>query len=82
MVVITRLNGKEIFINPDLIEFMEETPDTVITLTTGRKLVATEKAEVLIERIVEFRQKVFVRLPVCLKSSDFPETRETTGSPD
>ena len=64
MVLVTRLNGKEFYVNPDMITFIEETPDTVITLTDGRKLVVTEDAVPVIERIVEYRKKVFAKLPV------------------
>lgn len=64
MVMVTRLNGKEFYVNPDLIEFMEETPDTVITLSDGKKLVVLEKAQIVIERIVRYRAAVFVNLPV------------------
>ena len=57
MIYITRLNDKQVYINPDLIEIMEETPDTTITLTTGRKFIAKESIEDIIERIVEFKRR-------------------------
>lgn len=57
MIYVTRLNGKVFALNPDLIELMEETPDTVITLTGGNKYVVSEKIEVLIERVAEFRRR-------------------------
>lgn len=57
MINVTRLNDKIFTINSDLIEMMEETPDTVITLTGGNKFVVSEPIEVLIERIVEFRRR-------------------------
>ncbi|TGE32617.1 flagellar FlbD family protein [Desulfosporosinus sp. Sb-LF] len=57
MIYVTRLNDKTFVINPDLIEMMEETPDTVITLTGGNKFVVSEPIEVLIERIAEFRRR-------------------------
>ena len=57
MIYVTRLNDKTFAINPDLIEMMEETPDTVITLTGGNKFVVSEPIEVLIERIAEFRRR-------------------------
>lgn len=57
MIYVTRLNGKIFAINPDLIEMMEETPDTVITLTGGNKYVVSEGIDVLIERIAEFRKR-------------------------
>ncbi len=39
MIEITKMNGQKILINPDLIEMVEETPDTVMTLTTGKKII-------------------------------------------
>ena len=39
MIDVTKLNGSKILINSDLIECVEETPDTVISLTTGKKLI-------------------------------------------
>ena len=44
MIQVTRLNGKKFWVNPHLIEFLEETPDTVVTLLTGKKLWSGEKA--------------------------------------
>jgi flagellar protein FlbD len=67
MVLLTRLNGKDFYVNPDLIAFIEETPDTVITLTDARKLVVTEPAELVIERIVKYRKEIFSRLPIQVK---------------
>ena len=43
MIEVTRLNDTKLLINSDLIELVEETPDTVITLTTGRKLIVKER---------------------------------------
>lgn len=45
MIKVTRLNGSEIVINADLIESVEATPDTVISLTTGRKYVVHESVD-------------------------------------
>lgn len=56
MIKVTRLNGTEMMVNSDLIEIMEETPDTVISLITGRKLVVKESVEVLRSRVIAFRQ--------------------------
>ena len=59
MISVTRLNGKTFVINPDLIEVMEETPDTVITLTNSNKYVVSEGIDLLIERIVDFRRRCY-----------------------
>lgn len=45
MIDVTKLNGKEITINAELIESVEETPDTVITLTTGKKIIVKESRQ-------------------------------------
>lgn len=57
MITVTRINGKEFVLNCDLIETMEETPDTVITLTGGNKYVVSESMEVLIDRITKYHQR-------------------------
>jgi flagellar protein FlbD len=63
MIKATKLNHMEFYINPDLIEFMEESPDTVITLTTGVKLNVEERAQQIVDRIIEFRRQCFSGLP-------------------
>lgn len=60
MIRVTRLNGKEYYINPDLIEFIESTPDTVMTMTTGKKVVVVEEIDQIICSIVEFKRKIYV----------------------
>ena len=55
MIRLTRFNKKEFFLNSDLIEVIEETPDTVITLTNGKKFLVNETAEEIIRAIVRFR---------------------------
>lgn len=61
MVKLTRLNHVSVYLNSDLIEHIETTPDTVITLTTGQKYVVLEPADVVVERIVEFRRRILSR---------------------
>ena len=58
MIQVTRLNGKEFWLNPHLIEFMEETPDTVVTLLTGKKVVVREKAREILEEIILYRRRL------------------------
>ncbi len=59
MIRLTRLNRAPMVLNSDLIEHIDVTPDTVITLTTGQILRVRESAEEVIRRIVEFRRQVF-----------------------
>jgi flagellar protein FlbD len=54
MIKLTRLNGSEIVINAELIETIEATPDTVISLTTGRKFVVHEPVDEVIEQAVAY----------------------------
>jgi flagellar protein FlbD len=59
MIRLTRLNRVPLVLNSDLIEHIDVTPDTVITLTTGQILRVRETAEEVITRIVDFRRKIF-----------------------
>ncbi|MCT4633761.1 MAG: flagellar FlbD family protein [Firmicutes bacterium] len=59
MIKLSRLNGKEFVLNCDLIEFMEETPDTIITLTTGKKVIVVETIDLVIDRIVEYKKRIY-----------------------
>lgn len=58
MIRVSRLNGKEFVVNADLIQFLEETPDTVITLLNHEKIVVREKADELIRRVVEYQKSI------------------------
>ena len=59
MILVTRLNNTPIVINPDLIVFIEETPDTMITLSNGEKIVVQEKVSEVIGRVIEFKRSIF-----------------------
>lgn len=58
MIMVERLNGEKFYINPDLIEFVEATPDTVVSMTTGRKIIVKEKPEELIDHIIQYRGRI------------------------
>jgi flagellar protein FlbD len=59
MIVVTRLNNTPIVVNQDLIVFIEETPDTILTLSNGEKLVIQEKVGEVIKRVIDFRRSIF-----------------------
>ena len=59
MIEVTRLNGTKILINPDLIEFVEETPDTVISFTTGRKIIVKESRQEIKNLVKLYRKDIF-----------------------
>ncbi|WP_242843540.1 flagellar FlbD family protein [Thermincola ferriacetica] len=65
MVKVTRMNGREIVVNAELIEFVEATPDTVLTLSTGRKLVLQDTVDEVIEKVLEYRRSIGTRFIVC-----------------
>ena len=65
MIKLTRLSHEPLVLNSDLIEYMEATPDTVITLTTGQKLRVSETSDEVIARVIEFRRAVFERSCQC-----------------
>ena len=59
MIRLTRLNRAPLVLNSDLIEHIDVTPDTVITLTTGQILRVRESADEVVARIVSFRREIF-----------------------
>jgi flagellar protein FlbD len=58
MIYVTRLNHTPVVLNSDLIEQIEMTPDTVISLTTGQKIMVLESTDELVERVVNFRRSI------------------------
>lgn len=62
MIIVTKLNLQEFIINSDLIETIEETPDTVITMTTGKKFVVKEQPCEIIDKILTYKRNI--SLPV------------------
>jgi len=63
MILVTRINGKQFVLNCELIKFMEETPDTVVTLSTGEKLMVKESIRQLIDMTLIYRQKIYREPP-------------------
>jgi flagellar protein FlbD len=57
MIHLTRLNNQPLVVNADLIKFIENSPDTVITLITAEKVVVRETVEEVLKRVEAFQQK-------------------------
>jgi len=57
MIMVTRINNRNIVINAELIEFVESTPDTIITTTTGKKIIVTETPQEVIRKVVDYLVK-------------------------
>lgn len=76
MIRLTRLNHAAMVLNSDLIEHIDVTPDTVITLTTGQILRVRETADEVVRRIVEFRRLLFAA------PEEPAQTPKLPGEPD
>lgn len=60
MIKLKKLNGSEFVLNCELIETLESTPDTIITTTTGKKFIVLETIEQIVEKVVQYRSKIFI----------------------
>src|SRR6185369_12455303 len=58
MIVVTRLDKQRMYLNPDHIICIEETPDTVITLFNGNRYIVVDRASTIISRIIAFRARI------------------------
>ena len=61
MIEVTKINGVKVLVNPDLIELVEETPDTVLTLTTGRKIIVKESRQEINNLVILYRKDIFAK---------------------
>jgi flagellar protein FlbD len=62
MIKVTRINDSELVINSDLIEFVEAIPDTIVSLTTGKKIMVRETIDEIINRVAAFKRNSVVRV--------------------
>jgi flagellar protein FlbD len=76
MIKLTRRDGSEIYLNPDLIEIVEETPDTHITISNGNRYLVLETAATIIERIVTFKAIILHRSMPASKRKYLQRKRE------
>ncbi len=58
MIFLTRLNGKIFYINAELIEIVESTPDTVVTMSNNKKLIVKDSPEEIAERFIQYQRKI------------------------
>ncbi len=75
MIRLTRLKHGPFLVNPDLIEHLETTPDTVITLTNGHQFMVLEPADEVVRRVIEYRRAICPQLVHCapIPEADEPE---------
>lgn len=60
MIKLTRFNGDTFVLNDDLIEVIEETPDTVIKLSNDKRIVVKEGIDEVIEKIIKYKRKIHI----------------------
>jgi flagellar protein FlbD len=79
MILVQRLNGEEIIINAELIETIEKCPDTLISLTSGKKFLVLDSTEDIIDKVIEYRCRVYNSAPihsVAIKAKEEPSLIE------
>jgi flagellar protein FlbD len=74
---VTRIKGQHAAVNPDLIETIEETPDTVICFTSGEKMIVRESLQEIIDRVVAFRRALLAGQAATVSSASRPVTPST-----
>ena len=86
MIRLTRLNSQPLAVNSDLIKFVENAPDTVLTLINGEKVVVRETTDQVIERMIAFRRAVLGGTagagndPNVVAANTHPSQRESSHS--
>ena len=82
MIRLTRLNNRPLVVNSELVKFIENAPDTVITLVTGEKIVVLESVEEVMSRIVEYRRRLRAKPTVAPPSENPVDQAEQPAEPD
>jgi len=82
MIELTRFDGSHFYVNAEFIEFVETTPDTIISLIDHKKLVVREKAEEVIARIIEYQTRVSVRIPPAIHTLAIQRQLKAEHNPD
>lgn len=62
MIEVTKLNGKKLIVNAELIETVEETPDTVISFTTGKKIIVKESRQEVKNLVISYKKEIFATM--------------------
>lgn len=62
MIELTRLNDIKFTVNAEIIEFVEETPDTVISLTTGKKIIVKESRQDVTNLVISYKRSIYTNI--------------------
>lgn len=76
MIQLTRLNGNPLVVNSDLIKYVEASPDTVLTLVNGEKIVVRESSDEVVARTLAWRGRLFAAAPAAMTTSAWPPMAE------
>ena len=82
MIKLTCLDKSEIYINPELIETIEETPDTHITLMNGNRYLVLEKAKVVVDRVVLFKARIIISAETGQRQKNQRKQNRANNQPD
>jgi flagellar protein FlbD len=63
VIKVTRLNDSELWVNAEMIEFVEATPDTVISMINHTKIVVKDRPEAIVDAVVEYRHRILHERP-------------------
>lgn len=70
MIILHRLNNEEFVLNADYIETLEATPDTVVTLTSGKKLMVKNPVDDIVRQVITYKQRCHQTLQVIQKEKE------------
>jgi flagellar protein FlbD len=79
MITLTRLSGTAFLLNADLIERVDSTPDTVVTLIDGTKYVVAEPLDIVLAEVIDYRAQIVARATL-LESLPLPGRTRSTGA--
>ena len=79
MIQLTRINHMPLVLNSDLIEHVESSPDTIISLTNGQKLLVLETVDDIVQKVVQFRRSICGGIPVANIALREPAETESNG---
>jgi flagellar protein FlbD len=82
MIKLTRLNNNPLIVNSDLIKCVENSPDTVLTLVTGEKIIVRETTEQVLERVIAFRRAILAGLTPVLTDAPVASSTAQLPSPE
>ena len=58
MIKVTKINGTELVVNADFVEVIECTPDTIVTLNTGKKLILKDTVDEIVKKIIDYKKSM------------------------